>query len=147
MRFFASLALTIALAGCAATGALFERVQEPPEGKGQVYVYRIGQVTGAIMPYRIKIDGGTEVSLPQGSWHKTVLEPGSHKVAVYAAVASPDCGVQLVQLQKDQTVYIRIEAFIAAISNSGLNSTVGCKMQVVSSDQAAKELPSLRLAQ
>jgi hypothetical protein len=147
MKRFAIVALACALAGCAATGALFDRVPEPPEGKGQVYVYRIGQVTGAVMPYRIKFDGGTEASLPQGSWHKSDLEPGSHQVAVYAAVSSPNCGVQGVQIQQNKTVYIRVEAYIDAVRTIGAVYSVGCKMEVVSAEQAAKELPGLRSAQ
>jgi hypothetical protein len=104
-----TLLLIGSLAGCSATGALFERLATPPEGKGRVYVYRIGQVIGAVMPYKVKLDKSTEVSLPQGSWHRAELEPGT-------------------------TVYIRVEAYIADVS--GYNNTVGCKMRQVDFDQA-----------
>jgi hypothetical protein len=70
-----TLLLIGSLAGCSATGALFERLATPPEGKGQraglCVSYRPSYWGGHAV--KVKLDKSTKVSLPQGSWHRAEL--------------------------------------------------------------------------
>jgi hypothetical protein len=146
IKFLRCLALTctLALSACA-TGPKFEKLDQPPTGYGQVYVYRISQVTGAAMSYKVRADADQEYPQHQGTWTNISLSPGTHSIQIRAAFRGQTaCGAQ-VRVEAGKTHFIRTEAYIS--STNGMLSTVNCKASVVDAEIALAGLQNLSRAE
>lgn len=72
--------LSFILAGCSATGPIFQSVAEVPEGKATVYVYRPFEYFNAGGWPEIFIDGTKAFALKNKGYGVVYLHPGEHVV-------------------------------------------------------------------
>jgi hypothetical protein len=114
MRTILALGLTIALSGCAATGATFKEhpaYTEPvPEATSRVIVYRLTArqyVSGAVP--RLRLDGADLGQLLEKGFIARDVDPGTHKLAVDASTAPGQCNLQL-ELPAGETSYFVVVA-------------------------------------
>ena len=74
--------LCFSLTGCIATGAHFSGLEEIPQGKSEVYIYRESKMVAAIIASDVIIDGEKKATLKNGGYVKINLTPGTHKIVI-----------------------------------------------------------------
>lgn len=84
---------------------------EPPAleaGKGQVILYRVGQMKGAAVKFNYRGTSGFAGNLPNGSWAYEQVDPGSYTYWV----SSPSIDGQdslVINVAEGQTYYVKCE--------------------------------------
>ena len=144
-----AIGVSSVLAGCA-SGPAFQAPEEPQPGSAQLYVYRPTRFVGGVNVHQVKIDARADaLRLPNGSWQRVQLTPGTHTVAISDYLGIMHCRPLLqVQLQAGQTAYVENVVELAsytAAGNVGF-SNLACSTVVRSADQALKDLSGLRSA-
>lgn len=150
-RMALALAGLLAFSGCA-TGPVFQGPEAAPKDAAQLYVYRPVRMAGGGTSNKISVDSRSDtLSLPNGSWQRVLLAPGTHTVSVRDYFNTMYCGPfpLTLQLLAGQTTYVENLVGLSGVAYSGTValSQTGCSVRTVPEEQALKELASLRGAQ
>ena len=155
-RFFPALILAICslfiIAGCAtATGYRFERFESVSALAGHLYLYRSGGFVGSTNPYEVIVAGKRRGFLKHGGYLKLDLEPGRHEVFMQPVYGVPSLVPQSIQIEisPEQRYFFKlsIETVRVADRFGNLRYEVANKLDAVSDEMAASELPGLRYSE
>lgn len=144
MKNFVVIAITVALVGCA-TGPAFKSPEVAPADRAQLYVYRPLVLAGGGVAHKITIDGKTEtLSLPNASWQRVLLAPGTHTVSIKDYFNLMPCGGIGIDLAPGQTAYVAN----VVKTTPGLGALyISCGIALRAEHQALKEMVGLIGAQ
>lgn len=138
MRFapMAALAAAIVLTGCAATGPKFAQ-QEAATPKlaaeqGRVYFYRVDSFVGGAVRPSIKLDGAVVGDSTPGGYFYVDAGAGKHEASTSTEATNKVTFV----LDKGETKYVRTKVQMGLLVGHAVP-------ELVSADEAQKELPSL----
>ncbi len=146
----ASLSLlgAASLSACVvATGPLFTQFEPMAEGTAEIYIYRVSRFFEAAMHYKVtglpmpKADQKA-YDMPNGSWRRIVVPPGTYSVKTNDAVGAGSCGNFDVSLKPGSTVFVEMEGRRIGTTAYGQFAT-GCTVAFKTREQALKELPAL----
>lgn len=139
--------LAVSMLSACATGPAFQAPERVPADQAQLYVYRPAKLYGGGNSHRITIDGqGESLSLPNASWQRVLLAPGTHTVLVRDVFGMMTCGPAPLQitLTAGQTTYV----VNVVGTTQGLNRLyIGCSVAERDEKQALGELAGLKAAQ
>ncbi len=139
--------LTVSMLSACATGPAFQAPGPAPADQAQLYVYRTAKLIGSGNSHRVTIDGPREpLSLPNASWQRVLLAPGTHTVLVRDVFGTMTCGPAPLQimLTAGQTAYV---ANVVG-TTQGLNRLyIGCSVTERDETTALVELAGLYAAQ
>lgn len=136
----ATLALVLSLAGCA-TGPKFTAAEAPPPESGRVYVYRPFKLIGGGTVHHVYLDASKDaLSLPNASWLKLDLPPGSHSIRIEDFFGVMQCGSIGVNVQAGQVSYVANHVN----TTQGLNRLyASCTVARQTEEQAKPEITGL----
>lgn len=139
-------AIFLLLAGCA-SGPLFSEAVDPPAGKAQVYLFRPMVMAGGGMSHKVMIDGKSYSTLPNGSWMRVTLEPGSHALQIEDYLGLMRCGPfpMRFDLEAGKTVFIENE--VRMVSYTAPVVQTGCRNIVRSEAEAIPAIKQTRSSQ
>lgn len=144
MRAAVATALMTALLGCA-TGPGFVGVEPPPEGLGQVYLYRPWQFLGSAATMKVIVDGiQTEATLPNSSWERLTLTPGWHGLGLKEYLNSFACAGVEVQVEVGKTSFVGVD--FTTVTPIGTQAYLVCKMERREEQTATNEIAGMRRA-
>ena len=142
MKAGVAAAVMTALSGCA-TGPGFVGVEPPPEGLGQVYLYRPWQFLGSAATMKVIVDGvQTEATLPNGSWERLTLTPGRHGVGLKEYLNTFSCGGVEAQVEVGQTIFVGVD--FTTVTPIGTQAYLVCKMEQRLGQNAMKDIAGMR---
>ncbi len=136
------MALTVMLSGCA-TGPSFVGVETPPEGLGQIYLYRPWQFLGSAASMKVILDGArTESTLPNSSWERLTVKPGQHGLGLTEYLNTFSCGGVQVEVGIGQTVFVGVD--FSTITPIGTQAYLVCKMELRQELTAIRDIAGMR---
>ncbi|MBA3772345.1 MAG: hypothetical protein H0X13_07640 [Ramlibacter sp.] len=132
------------LAGCA-TGPAFKSPEAAPGDRAQLYIYRPMVLAGGGVAHKVTINGKAEtLSLPNASWQRVLLAPGTHSVAIRDYFNIMPCGALTVELLPGQTAYV---ANVVKTTPALARLYISCSVVERGQDQALNEMVGLGGAQ
>lgn len=137
-----------ALSACVvASGPLFTKFEPVAEGSAEIYLYRVSRFFDSAMHYKVtglpmpKADQ-TAYDVPNGSWRRIVVPPGTYSVKTNNALGTFYCGNFDVVLKPGNIMFLEMEGRRTGTTAYGQFAT-GCTIAVKTRDEALKELPTL----
>ncbi len=130
-------ALALAVAGCAAGGAVFQPLPEAPAGQGLVYIYWPAPGSGAV---RIAVDGAPAGEVRAAGYLPLTLSAGPHVINTGGGFLAPNSTPLEVKVVAGASQYVRIIMTVHTYSNS-------VAFQSVSERAALSEITLLRLSE
>jgi hypothetical protein len=130
------IAVLAALTGCAATGTKFatQETQTPKltSEKGRVYFYRVDSMLGKALQPEVQLDGKVVGKSQPGGYFYVDALPGSHEAQASTEATNKVSFV----LDKGEVKYVRTKVSFGVMVGRVIP-------ELVSADEAAKELPEL----
>lgn len=139
-----ALVAAATLSGCA-TGPAFQSPEPAPADRAQLYIYRPMVMAGGGTVHKVTIDGKAEtLSLPNASWQRVLLDPGTYTVSIRDYFHIMPCGSVTIELQPGQTRYVA--NLVKTTPGLGVLH-IGCIVTLPEQEQALKEIAGLSAAQ
>jgi hypothetical protein len=137
-----------ALSACVvASGPLFTKFEPVAEGSAEIYLYRVSRFFDSAMHYKVTglpmpSADQKAYDVPNGSWRRIVVPPGTYSVKTNNALGTFNCGNFDVMLKPGNTVFLEMEGRRVGTSAYG-QFTTGCTIAAKTRDEALIELPQL----
>jgi hypothetical protein len=146
IRRAAAIAMLALLGGCA-SGPAFKAVEPAPADSAQLYIYRPMVLANSANVHKVTIDGKAEtLSLPNASFQRVLLAPGSHTIAIRDFFNTMHCAPSplTIELRAGQTAFV---AEVVKITQGIGAQYVGCAVTLRPQEQALQDLAGLSSAQ
>jgi hypothetical protein len=142
-----SVAITALSACVVASGPLFTKFEPVAEGSAEIYLYRVSRFFDSAMHYKVT---GLPMSnadqkaydVPNGSWRRIVVPPGTYSVKTNNALGTFNCGNFDLALKPGNVMFLEMEGRRTGTTAYGQFAT-GCSIAAKTRDEALKELPTL----
>lgn len=133
------------VSGCA-TGSAFEQADPAPADQAQLYIYRkFSWGFGAQNVHQVTVDGAEPaLRLPNASWQRVLLAPGTHTLQITDYMASRRCQPfpMLVQARAGETLYV--ENTYRATGDGQGRVYVSCPSRLQEEKTALEDLKGLK---
>ena len=146
--FYAALLLLLAnLFGCA-TGPAFQQAEPAPADQAHIYIYRkFSWGFGAQNVHQVTIDGAEPaLRLPNASWQRVLLTPGTHTVQITDYMASRRCQPYPMVLQARAGETLFLENTYRATGDGQGRVYVSCPSRMQDEKTALEDLNGLKRA-